>query len=45
MTVCHCDGPPHNYTPSWCLQGRDDKGKEIRPDLKPIYPPHPWDKN
>jgi hypothetical protein len=29
MTMCHCDGPPHPYDPSWCGVGRGDNGKPI----------------
>jgi len=29
--TCHCDGPPHSYTPSWCLKGRRANGSPIDP--------------
>jgi hypothetical protein len=29
VTTCHCDGPPHEYKPSWCGVGKGDDGKPI----------------
>lgn len=29
MATCHCDGPPHAYTPSWCRAGRGADGRPI----------------
>lgn len=29
--VCHCDGPPHLYSPSWCRKGRRADGSDIDP--------------
>jgi len=29
MSNCHCDGPPHAYSPGWCGAGRGDDGHPI----------------
>ena len=26
MPLCHCDGPPHPYDPSWCINPKFDGG-------------------
>jgi hypothetical protein len=33
MSTCHCDGPPHTYSPGWCRAGRDGNGKPINKNL------------
>lgn len=36
MALCHCDGPPHTFDPSWCVNGLKPAG-----DL-PMRPTTPW---
>jgi len=51
MTTCHCDGPPHAYYPTWCREGRTDRGTPIpledrrppAPSCTCDGPPHPYD--
>lgn len=51
MSTCHCDGPPHTYDPSWCREGRTDRGTPLpvqdrvppAPTCRCDGPPHSYD--